>query len=124
MKLFERKQYVIAAIIIVLTLTLAILNSKAQAQDSTNTYPVMSEQFGPLTYVIAIEKECSGFGVAYGTSRWVMRPDPDCKIKYHHLIGKTGKKLALMGVTERMPTETMMRGMLHRYLAILVQGTR
>ena len=124
MKLFGRKQYVLAAIIIVLTLTLVVLNSKAQAQNLANAYPVMSEQFGPLTYVIAVERECDGVSVPPNTSRWVMRPAFDCKIKYHHLIGKTGKKLAHMGVTERMPTETMMRGMLHRYLAILVQGTR
>ena len=123
MKLFGRKQYVLAAIIIVLTLALVVLNSKAQAQDLANAYPVMSKQFGPLTYIIAVEKVCDGVSVPASASRWTSRLTSNCVIKYHHMIGGTGKTPARVAITERMPTTTMMNVMLHKYIRTITQGT-
>jgi len=118
MKLFGRKQYVIGVIIIVLILALSILEARSE-----EPIPVMSEQFGSLTYAIAVKQECSGTGISIGNGQWPYRlPDSDCEIKYYHLIGRTGYRPALVAITERMPTETMMNFMLHKYIRTITQG--
>ena len=116
------RPYLIGIIIIVLVLGLLILVDKGRCNDLTNAIPVVSKQYGTLTYIIAIEKECDGVSVPAGAAQWMPRLVAGCKTKYYHLIGPTNGKPALVSITERMPTEESMRKMLRKYLMTITQG--
>ena len=116
MKTFTSKHYIIGIIIIVLLVGLCIFVDKGRCGDLTNAFPVMSEQYGPLTYVIAIEKECDGISVNPAAAQWMPRLVAKCKTNYYHLVGPTGKKPALMGITYTIPTEQVMHMTIRKYL--------
>ncbi len=118
MKLFGRKQYVLGVIIIVLVLALSVLEARSE-----NAMPVAIKQYGPLTYIIAVKIHCDNAAREAIARRFPrLAAEYGCKLKYHHLIGKTGSRPALVAITERMPTETMMNVMFHKYLRVITQG--
>lgn len=70
---------------------------------------VVAYDYGPLTYVIEFEQYYTDEGAVKYT-------------KYYHLIGQTGEKPMLVGVTKRMPTTDTLAAMMSRYLMIMTNG--
>ena len=80
-------------------------------------FPVVSQEFGPLTYVVVIKEECTGWGI--GLSDAV---EDNCETEYHHLIGRTGRELKLMEITNNVPTKEVLQLIMLKYLVTTANG--
>jgi len=73
--------------------------------ESSDEMVVVSEDYGPITYTISFDNGL-----------------PVDEIKYYHLIGRTGDKPSLVGITDRMPTLGVLHSMLRTYLMAITGG--
>ena len=121
----RNKPWTLAAALMIIIITLLLLVEQGRCESSLNKMPplpIISEQYGALTYVIAVQKECNGVPINPG--RWMGRLFSECDTKYHHLIiHEGGSKPILVGITtDSIPTEQLMRTMLRRYLMMIISG--
>ncbi len=102
--------------IIMFTLLLYAPDGRCESPaDRMLPFPIVSQEYGPLTYIIIIKDGCTGNGIGFSSRT-------NCETKYHHLIGPTGQNLALVDITDRMPTAEVLRSMLFRYIMTITGG--
>lgn len=83
-------------------------------------FPVVSQEFGPLTYTVVIKEECTGWGI--GLSDAVGINEANCETEYHHLIGRTGRELKLVDITNKTPTKEVLQLIMLKYLLTIANG--